>query len=224
MFPGAFGVAVARHRLGAATVGRMARVAGRNAVFAWFVGVVSAAVVVTLLVLAFPLFPAATQWIAQAGGAQPTGEPAPAASGAASDGPRTCRDLYNEASWAGLRWTDGAELAESTDPPVSTAKELVAALEPAVVVTCRWTSDEGEISTTVATVPTDAGAVAAAALPAKKYTCGDADGRVRCTRTDGDLIETIEAGGDRWVSTSQRAWHPAGYADGVAEAVWPAAG
>ncbi|WP_065570956.1 hypothetical protein [Microbacterium oleivorans] len=205
----------------------MARVAGRNSVFAWFVGVVSAAVVVTLLVLAFPLFPAATQWVAQAGGgAQSAGDSdtgAPGASPAASDGPRVCRDLYNEASWAELRWTDGAQVAESTDPPVSTAEDLVAALEPAVVLTCRWTSDEGEISTTVATVPTDAGAVAAAALPTKKFTCGDEEGRVRCTRTDGDLIETIEAGAGRWVSTSQRAWHPAGYADGVAAAVWPAA-
>ncbi|MFJ6677601.1 hypothetical protein ACIQLK_00575 [Microbacterium sp. NPDC091382] len=203
----------------------MARIAGRNSVFAWFIGLVSAAVVVTLIVLAFPLFPAATQWIAQGGGStKPAGAGAPDASPEAADGPRTCRDLYNEASWAGLRWTDGAEVAQSTDAPESTAEDVVAALAPTIVFTCRWTSDEGEISTTVATVPTDAGAVAAAALPTRKFACGDAEGRVRCTRTDGDLIETIEAGGGRWVSTSQRAWHPAGYADGVAEAVWPPAG
>ncbi|CAL4860867.1 hypothetical protein [Microbacterium sp. MM2322] len=199
----------------------MARVGGRNAGFAWFVGIVSAAVVVTLLVLAAPMFPAATQWIAQAGGsAQRAGDPDdPAATADATSTPLQCRDLYNEAAWAGLRWTDGAELTPSMDPPVTSAADFVTALDPDVTVTCRWTSDKGEISTTVATVPTDAGAIAAASLPGQGFECVE-DDRIRCTRTAKDLIETIEAGGGLWVSTSQEKWHPKRYADGVAASVW----
>ncbi|THE06913.1 hypothetical protein [Microbacterium oleivorans] len=208
----------------------MARVGGRNAGFAWFVGIVSAAIVVTLLVLAAPMFPAATQWLTQTGGTAQRAidpdapSPAPQASPDATAAPPTCRDLYNEASWAALRVTDGAKVAASTDPPVSSATAVVAALEPSVALTCLWTSDKGRISTTVATVPTDAGAIAAAALPGKGFECGEADGRVRCTRADGKLVETIEAGGGRWLSTSQQAWHPEQYAARVAEAVWPVEG
>lgn len=199
--------------------GLMARVAGRNAAFAWFVGVVSAAVVVTLLVLAAPMFPAATGWISGgAGTAQRAGEPDSASDAAAA--PLGCRDLYDQASWALLSTTEGSEVTATTDAPVSTAADLVAALEPSVTLTCTWTSDAGEISTTVASVPTDAGAIAAASLPGGGFACADADGRTLCTRTDGDLIETIEAGGGLWLSTSQESWHPQGYAEGVADAVW----
>lgn len=194
----------------------MARVGGRNAGFAWFVGVVSAAIVVTLIVLAVPMFPAASRWVAEASGASA----APEASAGIGAAPLACRDLYSEAAWAGLRWTDGAELVPSTDPPITTATDVVAALEPQVELTCTWTSDLGEISTTVATVPTDAGAIATAALPALGFDCAGDDDRVRCTRTDGDLVETIDTGGGRWVSTSQQGWHPSRYTDGVARAVW----
>ena len=197
--------------------GLMARVAGRNAVFAWFVGIVSAAVVVTLLVLAAPMFPAATGWISAATGASPRAGDADADAGAA---PLGCRDLYDQASWALLSTTDGSEVAASTDAPVSTATDLVAALEPSVTLTCTWRSDAGEISTTVATVPTDAGAIAAASLPDVGFDCAEDEGRTRCARTDSDLIETIEAGAGLWLSTSQQTWHPQGYAEGVADAVW----
>ena len=197
----------------------MAGVGGRNAGFAWFVGVVSAAIVVTLLVLAVPMFPAASRWISEAAGV-----PQPTASAAATSATVGCRDLYNEAAWAGLRWTEGAEMVASTDAPVSTASDLVAALEPQVLVTCTWTSGRGEISTTVATVPPDAGAIATAALPPLGFECAPEGDRVRCSRTEGDLLETIEAGGGQWVSTSQQAWHPTQYADGVAAAYWSRAG
>lgn len=190
--------------------------------FAWFVGIVSAAVVVTLLVLAAPMFPAATGWISEAAGtAQRAGEPDAAAPAPdASQRPLRCRDLYNEASWAVLTLAEGSEVTASTEDPASTATALMAALEPSVVLTCRWTSDEGEISTTVATVPTDAGAVAAGSLPGIGFECADDQGRTSCARSDGELIETIEADGGLWLSTSQRRWHPEGYADRVADALW----
>jgi hypothetical protein len=44
--------------------------------------------------------------------------------------------------------------------------------------------------------------------------------RTRCTRTDGDLTETIEAGGGRWLSTSERGWHPSDYVSRIAKRVW----
>ena len=69
-------------------------------------------------------------------------------------------------------------------------------------------------------VPTDAGAIAAAALPGAGFAC-EADGdRTRCTRTDGDLVETIEAGGGLWLSTSEQAWHPAEYVRRTGDRVW----
>ncbi|MCK6079125.1 hypothetical protein KZX37_00660 [Microbacterium sp. EYE_5] len=207
----------------------MARVGGRNSAFAWIVGVVSAAVVVALLVFAVPMFPAATGWITDAVGqaqraidpdaaAPVASEPSP--SNGAITGSQYCRELYDAALWAELDRAPGAERSATSDAPASTATELVAALEPAVTMTCLWTSELGEVSTTVATVPTDAGAIAAAALPRDGFECESGPGRTRCERTDGDLLETIEARGDTWVSTSQHAWHPTRYADEVAGAVF----
>ena len=65
-----------------------------------------------------------------------------------------------------------------------------------------------------------AGAIAAAALPAAGFACEAREDRTRCTRTDGDVVETIEAGGGLWLSTSETGWHPAGYADATAARVW----
>ena len=74
------------------------------------------------------------------------------------------------------------------------------------------------MTTTLAAVPTDAGAIAAAALPGTGFECADVAERTRCTRIDGDLTETIEAGGGLWLSTSESAWHPSGYASRTADA------
>jgi hypothetical protein len=42
----------------------------------------------------------------------------------------------------------------------------------------------------------------------------------RGARTDGDLVETIEAGGGLWLSTSEQAWHPAEYVRRTGDRVW----
>ena len=104
--------------------------------------------------------------------------------------------------------------------PVTTATALVSALSPDVQLTCFWHADAGTVSTTLATVPPDAGAIAAAALPGSGFTCESVDERTRCTRTDGDLTETIEAGGGLWLSTSESAWHPAGYVSRTGDRIW----
>ncbi|MDD7963223.1 hypothetical protein [Microbacterium thalli] len=192
----------------------MSRIGGRNVVFAWVVGVVCIAVVGTLAVLTLPLV---TTGMGLLGGSGPAAEAT-----AEGDGPDQCRDLYPEALWGALQYTPGAELTASTDAPATTAGAFVDALAPTVRFTCTWSSDIGSIATTVAEVGTDAGSIAASALPGQGFSCSDDGQRVLCTRADGDLIETIEAGGGHWVSTFQTAWHPEGYARRVGNAVFVA--
>jgi len=198
----------------------MARVGGRNAYFAWIVGIGCAAILAVLAYLALPLMPASMAWVEQT-----IDRPESAASAAADDQtdsalPAECDQLYSEALWAALRWTPGAVLNPSTDAPVTTATALVDALQPTVLLTCSWVSDSGTVSTTLAEVATDAGAIAAAALPASGFSCTTVQDRTRCTRTDGELVETIESGGGLWLSTSQTGWRPADYVARVAERVW----
>lgn len=203
----------------------MARVGGRNTLLAWIVGIGCVAAVGALAYLAMPMIPASVAWMGgAAGGAastSATSEPdASGDPGAATGVPTECKQLYDGALWAQLRFTEGAAMTPSTDPPTTTATALIDALQPQVTLTCTWHSEKGELSTTLATVPADAGAIAAAALPAAGFTCASEGARTRCTRTDGDLVETIEAGGGLWLSTSENAWHPAGYASDIADRVW----
>ncbi|QLD12177.1 hypothetical protein [Microbacterium oleivorans] len=194
----------------------MSRIGGRNIVFAWIVGVVCA---VVIGVLAFLTVPLVTTGIGLLGGGS---SEAGADGGAETDGPGRCRDLYSEPLWAALQYTPGAALETSSDAPVSSAAALVDALAPAVRFTCTWTAEAGSISTTVAEVGTDAGSIAASALPAQGFSCSENGTRTFCSRTDGELVETIEAGDGRWVSTSQQGWHPERYSGRVGDAVFAA--
>jgi hypothetical protein len=116
--------------------------------------------------------------------------------------------------------TADAVLTPSTEPPASSARGLVDALAPRVTYTCDWTSAEGTLSTTLATVPADAGAIAETALPALGFTCERVATRTRCVlKTDG-RVETIETAGGLWVSSVEDGWHPSSYVDGIAETVW----
>lgn len=204
----------------------MARVGGRNAAFAWIVGVGCVAVLGLLAVLAVPMLPASLSWLGNAVD-RPGATSAPAVdAGDGTDGeaaapPAECRQLYDDALWAALRRTPEAILTPSLDQPDTTASALVSALQPQVAFTCLWYSDLGTVSTTLATVPSDAGSIAAAALPANGFACTTEGERARCTRTDGELTETIEAGAGRWLSTSERSWHPEGYVARTAGRVWP---
>lgn len=203
----------------------MARVGGRNAAFAWVVGVGCLAILGVLAALALPLIPASMTWfgttVATAQGTSQTAPTsAPVAAGEEGALPTECPALYDEALWATMRFTRGAVLTPSKDAPVTTATALVSALSPDVQLTCFWHADAGTVSTTLATVPPDAGAIVAAALPGSGFTCESVDERTRCTRTDGDLTETIEAGGGLWLSTSESAWHPAGYVSRTGDRIW----
>ncbi len=203
----------------------MARVGGRNAAFAWVVGVGCLAILGVLATLALPLIPASMTWFGTTvdtaqGTSQTAPTSAPVAAGEEGALPTECPALYDEALWATMRFTRGAVLTPSKDAPVTTATALVSALSPDVQLTCFWHADAGTVSTTLATVPPDAGAIAAAALPGSGFTCESVDERTRCTRTDGDLTETIEAGGGLWLSTSESAWHPAGYVSRTGDRIW----
>jgi len=205
----------------------MARVGGRNAFFAWVVGIGCLATVGVLAYLAIPMIPASVAWVGDsvggsAGGAGgPTSDPVAAGDGQADGGvPTECAGLYDDALWATLRFTKGAVMTPSKDAPTTTATALVTALQPQVALTCSWHADAGTVSTTLATVPTDAGAIAAAALPAAGFGCETRAERMTCTRTDGDLTETIEAGGGLWLSTSESAWHPAEYVRRTGDRIW----
>lgn len=203
----------------------MARVGGRNAAFAWVVGVGCLAILGVLAALALPLIPASMTWFGTTvdtaqGTSQTPPTSAPVAAGEEGALPTECPALYDEALWATMRFTRGAVLTPSKDAPVTTATALVSALSPDVQLTCFWHADAGTVSTTLATVPPDAGAIAAAALPGSGFTCESVDERTRCTRTDGDLTETIEAGGGLWLSTSESAWHPAGYVSRTGDRIW----
>ena len=198
--------------------------------FAWLVGIVCAGVVAALGFLAQPLLPHTGSWIA-AGLGSLTGTDA----ATAPDDPDTareatpdapvgatdrCRDLYADALWTTLRMAGGAELTASTDAPALSAPELVDALAPQPTVTCAWASDRGSIATTVATVPPDAAAIAEASLSGSGFACESHRDRMRCTRSDGALTETVEIGGGVWLSSVQEGWHPAGYSERTAERVW----
>ena len=203
----------------------MARVGGRNAAFAWVVGVGCLAILGVLAALALPLIPASMTWFGTTvdtaqGTSQTAPTSAPVAAGEEGALPTECPALYDEALWATMRFTRGAVLTPSKDAPVTTATALVSALSPDVQLTCFWHADAGTVSTTIATVPPDAGAIAAAALPGSGFTCESVDERTRCTRTDGELTETIEAGGGLWLSTSESAWHPAGYVSRTGDRIW----
>jgi hypothetical protein len=187
-------------------------------VFAWIVGVVCAAVVATLAVLAVPVLPALTGWAMGAFVAEDTA--AGEADAAPQERPLGCRDLHDGPLWATLDLAPGSRLAASTDAPATSAGALVEALAPTVRLTCVWTADAGTISTTVADVPPDAAAVAGAALPGMGFTCAEVRDRMRCDRTAEGVVETIEVGGGSWLSTTQNGWHPVGYADRVAEPVF----
>lgn len=203
----------------------MARTGGRSAVFAWIVGSLCAAVVITLAVLTLPLLPIGATWFG--GEATPEASDAPAREAVPGE-PRECQDLYGDALWAALRWTPSAELEVSRDAPATAATGVVDTLTPDVRFTCAWTSERGEISTTYADVPADAPSVIRAVLPEEGFTCDKVADRIRCTRTttegEGDeaiqAVETIEAGDGRWLSSVQHGWHPQAYAGRTADRVW----
>lgn len=194
----------------------MARLGGRNAPFAWVVGILCAAIVAGLAFLAIPMVPVVTDWAVQTlSGSKPSSERA-----GDDDGPVECRDLYVAPLWASLTWASGSELTRPAEVTATSAAALLEAAQPTVRFTCAWSSDAGTVSTTVAEVDQDAAAVAVAGMPALGFTCAEVGTRTRCARAEGEVVETVETGGGLLVASVETAWHPTQYAARVADRVW----
>jgi hypothetical protein len=197
----------------------MARIGGRSAWLAWPAGLLCAAVVAALLVLAAPGVPRAVSFIGDtlraattAAGAHAMASPSPDDDLPASD----CRSLYTQPMWATLVWSPNALLSQVRTAPLSTP-EAVAAGAPSVVVTCHWRGMAGAfISTTVSTLGADASSAVQAALSAQGFACRVDAETTHCERTTGDTREVHDLRGDRWVSSTLAGWTPDGYAEVVA--------
>src|SRR5690606_36782515 len=173
----------------------MARVGGRNTHFAWTVGVCCAAVVGAHVWLAAALLPASQAFVGDKVN-PPTSVPVAGDGDDAGSGELTeCRDLYPDRLWSSLVLSDDAVLSPSSEPPATSARGFVDALAPSVQFTCSWVNAGGAISTTLASVPPDAGAIATTALPALGFACDSLAGRVRCVLTSEERTETIEMAG-----------------------------
>lgn len=192
----------------------MARIGGRSLWLAWPAGLLCAAAVTALAVIAAPGVPMAVGFVGDtlraATGRHVVAETAPPAP--ASD----CRHLYSQPLWSSLVWSPQALLSQRHTPPASTP-EAVAAAAPAVVVTCHWRGEAGRsIETTVSTVSPDGAAAVAATLTAQGFACSTAADTTHCERAAGDLLEIHDLRADRWVSSTLSGWMPDDYAAIVA--------
>ncbi|WP_063256844.1 hypothetical protein [Microbacterium sp. T32] len=193
----------------------MARVGGRSAWIAWPVGVLCAAVVATLLVLAAPGLPGAVTFVGdtlRAGSTTPPWTDAPRVPGPAT----TCRDLYTQPMWSELVWSPEALLTQRHTGPLSTP-EAVAAAAPTPVITCHWRGEGGRwLESSVATVSADGATAVEATLSGQGFTCATDADTVHCERTADGVTEVHDLRGDRWVSSTFSGWMPDGYTAVVA--------
>ncbi len=217
----------------------MAKIGGRNTVFAWLVGVVSLAVVAGLVWLATPMTPVVLAWTGQIvdaalnpGPATPRASPSvtvpPPAQDEVAGAPTACGDLYPRALWDQLKAADGTSLDESIEFPPSSVAGLPEALGAQVTVGCAWTDAAGTATVTVADVDPSAIQTAQNILPATGFVCTPlpdiplTDG-VRCDLPAGDqsAAETHVLRAGRWLAVVRTFPGPP-FDQASAEArVWP---
>ncbi len=192
----------------------MARIGGRSLWLAWPAGLLCAAAVVALVVIATPGVPMAVGFVGDTLRAA-TGRHAPVETtppSPASD----CRHLYSQPLWSSLVWSPQALLSQRHTAPASTP-EAVAAAAPTVVITCHWRGEAGRsIETTVSTVTPEGAAAVSTTLAAQGFTCAVAADTTHCERASGELHEVHDLRADRWVSSTLSGWMPDGYAAIVA--------
>jgi len=192
----------------------MARIGGRSLWLAWPAGLLCAAAVSGLVLLAAPGIPGAVAFVGDTLRAA-TNTPVVVETEApepASD----CRHLYSQPLWSSLVWSPDALLWQRHTAPASTP-EAVAAAAPTVVVTCHWRGPAGHfIETTVSTVAAEGAAAVPATLIAQGFACESAGDTTHCERVSGDVVEVHDLRGDRWVSSTLSGWMPTDYAAIVA--------
>ncbi|MDQ1123367.1 hypothetical protein [Microbacterium trichothecenolyticum] len=192
----------------------MARIGGRSLWLAWPAGLLCAAAVTALGVLAAPGVPIAVTFVGDTLRAASTHTAAVAADPAepASD----CRHLYSQSLWSSLVWSPEALLWQRRTAALSTP-EAVAAASPTVVVTCHWRGPGGRfVETTVSTVAPEGAAAVRTTLTAQGFACETDADATHCERQTGDVVEVHDLRGDRWVSSTLSGWMPEGYAAVVA--------
>jgi hypothetical protein len=192
----------------------MARVGGRNAWIAWPAGIVCAAVVAVLILLALPGVPGAVTFVGdtlRSARSAPTATPEPSPTPAA-----TCGELYTPELWSSLVWSRDNLLTQRRTPAASTS-EAVAASGATVVVTCHWRGRPGQsLETTVSTVTPQGASAVQATLSSQGFGCQVSGDTVHCERTSDGVVEVHDLRGDRWVSSTLTNWMPDGYAAVVA--------
>lgn len=200
----------------------MARIGGRNLWIAVPAGLACAAVVGALVYLAQPMVPVAVAWVgetlrtatAQGRQAEAAGAESPALT--ATD----CRGIYPDGLWAELTLRGDTLLHQDASAPATTVAGVVEALAPSVRMTCRWSTEDGELSTTLSTVSPDAVDIAQAALQGSGFACSTTGALVDCTRTEGDVVENHALDGTLWLVTVERGWSPDDYAGRIVAFVW----
>ena len=204
----------------------MARTGGRNSWIAWPAGLLCAAIVAALAVLAQPMLPVSLAWMGDMLRATTT-PPVAVSPGesvatlATQSGDIDCRALYPDSLWAELTWTPEVLLSQGNSAPATAVTALTDALAPSVRVTCHWRAEGGRtISSTLAQVAGDAGAIADASLRGQGFACKADAEAVVCARTAGDVIEEHTIRGGLWLASVETAWHPDAYGTRLATYVW----
>lgn len=204
----------------------MARIGGRNSLIAVPVGLMCAAIVVTLAWLSLPIIPVTVAWLGDALRNATTAQQTPvteetAAELAAAAGSVDCRTLYPDDLWNELTWRAGSLLSQTTAAPATEVTALTDALSPQVLVTCDWRGDGGRrIASTLSRVSTEARTFADAALRGQGFSCEGGDESLVCTRTQGDVVEEHALRGDLWLASSQTGWHPDDYGARLERNIW----
>lgn len=195
----------------------MAKIGGRNTAFAWFVGVVSVAVVAGLVWLAAPMTPVVLAWTGDVvdralnpqpvvtvpdPSPSPTETVQPSVNDDAAGAPTTCGDLYSRALWDQLKAATGTSLDESIEYPPSSVAGLPEALGAQVTLGCTWTDGTGTATVTVADVSASAVETAQNVLPATGFVCTSLEDGVRCDLPAGDAsaAESHVLRGGRWLA------------------------
>lgn len=205
----------------------MARVPGRDNRIAIPALVLSAVVIAALVWFAVPGMPLVVAWAAgAAAGAPGVLAPAPTASairvGEVDVAAADCRELYPNELWNELTWSGDAILAQTPEPPATTAVGLLEALAPTSSRTCRWTNDAGgAIVTTYSTVAPEAAALAEAALRGQGFACEKAGRVLVCASTTGAVNEEHAFADTLWVTTVASSWPIEQYDSRLRAYLWP---
>ncbi|MBA8817634.1 hypothetical protein FHX48_002739 [Microbacterium halimionae] len=214
----------------------MAKLGGRNNWLAWPVGLICAAIIGVLVVVALPMVGPSIDW---AGSALrgPTVAPrvavepedarlgtvaGPVESADPSASVDECHSLYTDVLWEELSSRTGGHPIQNDALPTTHATSLAAALGPKVLETCAWNATTtGSIVTTVSEVEGGAQGIAEASLGSQGYVCSEFGDGIRCTKNIDNTREDHVFRDGLWVATQFSAWEPSLYTERVAERLWP---